>query len=236
MVKLLRSYSSVLSIPQIAEGMNIATKNASRLAADARYLLERERYPSAASMAALSIEESGKVVILRRFLTVTDKKELRALWKEYRTHTQKNLNWILPDLVSKGARKLDDFREMVDPESDHPELLNSIKQLGFYTDCLGDAHWSDPTVVIGPDLAKSLVTTAEVLAPDRDISVKELELWDKHMKPVWGKDYEWMRQALSNWYAEMQEAGLVPEGENKMDRFLKFGFTASESKVLDPDA
>jgi AbiV family abortive infection protein len=113
-----------LNIGQIAGGMNAATANAARLATDARLLLSNGRWPSAASLAALSIEESGKVVILRRFLTATED-EIKSLWKEYRSHTQKNLNWILPDLVANGARKLDDFRAIVDRSSDHPKVLDS---------------------------------------------------------------------------------------------------------------
>jgi len=65
-------YRGPLDVAQIAAGMNLATSNAARLAKDARLLLENERWPSAASIAALSIEESGKVVVLRRFLNATD--------------------------------------------------------------------------------------------------------------------------------------------------------------------
>ena len=65
---LLSPYRGALTIKQVAKGMNAATNNARRLAQDARLLLDNKRWPTAASVAALSIEESGKVVILRRFL------------------------------------------------------------------------------------------------------------------------------------------------------------------------
>lgn len=220
-----------LGIAQVAAGMNAATKNASRLVKDARFLLSNSRWPSAASIAALSIEESGKVVILRRFLTATED-EIKTLWKEYRTHTKKNLNWILPDLVAQGARKLDDFHPLVDHTSDHPEALNTIKQLGFYTDCLGDAHWSMPEEVIDAALATQLVTSAEILAPERNISVRELELWVKHMSPIWNTTGEWMKKALVNWYADMQAEGLVPPGENAMATFVRSGLNITQTNQL----
>ena len=87
---LLAPYRGPLTIEQVAAGMNAATGNARRLAQDARLLLEHKRWPTAASVAALSIEESGKVVILRRFVTANDD-DIKKLWKEYRTHTAKSM-------------------------------------------------------------------------------------------------------------------------------------------------
>src|SRR5713101_6953648 len=55
-----------LSASQIAAGMNAAEDNAARLLADAQLLLNAGRYPTAASVAILCIEEAAKVSILRR--------------------------------------------------------------------------------------------------------------------------------------------------------------------------
>lgn len=210
--------------------MNAATQNAARLAADARLLFSNARWPTAASVAALSIEEAGKVVILRRFLTASDE-EIRALWKDYRSHTRKNVNWILPDLIAGGARKLDDFRSMVDKDAEHPFLLDTLKQLGFYSDRLGAAHWSIPSEVIESDLAEQLVRTAELLSPKRSISIRELELWVKNMKPVWKGVAIWddQRRALADWYADMQREGLAPAGNNHMEAFVNGGLTISQA-------
>jgi AbiV family abortive infection protein len=232
MADLLKPYRGILTLAQIAQGMNAATANAWRLAKDARLLLTNSSWPTAASLAALSIEESGKVVILRRFITAPDD-ELKNLWREYRSHTKKNLNWIVPDLVAKGAGSLNDFRPIVDRTSDHPEVLDALKQLGFYTDCLGQAHWSTPSEVLDEALATSLVRAAEVLAPGRSVSVRELEFWEKHMKPVWKKSDDWMKKALANWYAEMQTEGLVPAGANKMEAFLRQGLTIDQAKQIE---
>src|SRR5258708_35462560 len=55
-----------LSAAQIAAGMNAAEDNAARLLADAQLLLDAGRYPTAASVAILCIEEAAKGSILRR--------------------------------------------------------------------------------------------------------------------------------------------------------------------------
>lgn len=225
---LLGTYRGALTTEQIAVGMNAATANARRLAQDARLLLGNERWATAASIAALSIEESGKVVILRRFLTA-NAEDLKVLWKEYRSHTKKNLHWILPDLVAKGARRLEDLRPMVDASSDHPQVLDTMKQLGFYTDCLSNAHWSIPNDVIDAVMAERLVTASEALSPDRIITVRELELWAEHLSPVWNMGRERMEKGLVNWYEAMQKEGLAPPGVNKMENFVKTGLTEVQS-------
>ena len=42
---------------------------------------------------------------------------------------------------------------LFDETSDHPFVLDNLKQLGFYTDCLGKATWALPWKVIDEDLA-----------------------------------------------------------------------------------
>ena len=61
----LAEYSGKLSPKQIADGMNAANANAKRLMNDAKILLEKGSIPSAAALAILSIEETGKLSLLR---------------------------------------------------------------------------------------------------------------------------------------------------------------------------
>ncbi|MFH1595578.1 MAG: hypothetical protein ABIG94_04295, partial [Pseudomonadota bacterium] len=58
---------------------------------------------------------------------------------------------------------------------------------------------------------------------------KEIELWIKHLGPVWGKHMSWMQHALENWYHEMQEYGLAQEGANAMREFIKGNIKATEN-------
>ena len=60
-----KQYRGRLTNRQIAEGMTAAAANARRLLSDAVLLLEAERWPTAAALAILAIEEAGKQAILR---------------------------------------------------------------------------------------------------------------------------------------------------------------------------
>ncbi|HEX2521773.1 MAG TPA: AbiV family abortive infection protein, partial [Terriglobia bacterium] len=149
---------------KIAEGMNAAERNAKRLAEDARFLFQANRFASAAALAVLAIEEAGKSAVLRGMSVAKTEEDVRKAWKEFRSHTRKNLLWILNDIVRSGARKLEDFGRMFDPESDHPYVLDQIKQLAFYTDCVGKGKWAEPSNVIKEQHARSFVEIAEQLA------------------------------------------------------------------------
>lgn len=221
MKKKLAAYKGVLTPAQVVEGINAARINAKRLLEDAIMLLQSNRFPSAASLAILAIEEAGKVSILRQLSLAKDGSSAEETWRDYRSHTRKNILWLLPQLVSGGARKLDDFKPLFCEDSEHPFLLDTVKQIGFYTDCLGNAHWSIPSDVVDEKLAKVLVNVAQILASRGTTTVKEIELWIKHIGPVWKRNPVWMKKALSNWYRDMQQAGLVPEGENEMGLFAE---------------
>ncbi|MDR3371305.1 MAG: AbiV family abortive infection protein [Rhodoferax sp.] len=208
--------------------MNAATSNAKRLQEDAQALLDAGRAPTAASLAALSIEESGKVSILRQLATATTPEEVAVAWKSYRSHTRKNVQWLLPELAVKGARKLEDFRSLFEEGAEHPVVLDHVKQLGFYTDCLGNCHWSTPIEVVDAQLAKSLVQIANLFVSEREITVTEIELWVTHVGSASKGDLAGMKQALVAWYAAMQEAGLYQSGVNEMERFIYEGVPMPE--------
>jgi AbiV family abortive infection protein len=224
--KKLNGYKGALSPQQIADGINAAKKNAYRLAKDAKFIFDDGKYPSAVSLAILSIEESGKVSILRALSLAKDEKEVAECWRDYRSHTKKNVSWILPELAAKGARRLEELRPIFDETSDHPYLLDQIKQVGFYTDCLGQAHWSIPEDIIEESLAKILVQIAEVFSKNKEeISVLEIELWIKHMKPVWKTSISAMKAALIDWSKDMIENGLSSREVADMERFVNTGLS-----------
>lgn len=221
MNKKLNAFRGILTPAQIAEGINAANSNAKRLTSDAERLLVSGSFATAASLAILAIEEGGKIPILRTIALAKSELEVKDCWKDYRSHTQKNVSWIFPQLVANGARKLEDFRKLFDKDLDHPYLLDQIKQLGFYTDCLGNAHWSQPTEVISKELAVSLLQTAQLLIHNRECTEREIELWVEHIGPVWKRDLEWMKQALINWSNAMQREGLMSSEENSMEKFIR---------------
>ena len=219
--KQLDSYRGRLTPAQITDGMNAARQNALRLLEDAEILLNSGRYPSAVSLAILSIEESGKVSILRGLAIANDEVSLKDAWKKYRTHTAKNVAWILPQLAADGAKTLDDLSLIYDHNSPHPYILDQLKQVGFYTDCLGEAHWSEPSDIIDEHLAKLMISIARIFVSKRNVEVKEIELWIKHMSLMNEGVYVSQKESLMRWYAEITELCLTPEGSTFED-FVKF--------------
>lgn len=216
----LKAYKGPLTNEQVVQGINAANQNARRLLEDASLLFEHKRFSTAASLAALSIEEAGKAPILRRLVLAQSNRELRKCWREYRSHTQKNLNWIIPSIASHGLWHLDDLKPAFDPSSEHPHLLNQLKQAGLYTDCYGNCTWSVPSEEIDEQLAHTLIKTARALVRFREVTLKEIEIWTKHMSPVWKKSAEDIERGLIDWYREMYSEKLVTGNEDDMERFI----------------
>jgi len=91
MQKKLGAYSGKLVAAEIAKGITVAGRNARRLADDAATLLVAESFPTAASLAALVIEEAGKASILRALSLARNDTEIKDEWKAYRSHTNRTL-------------------------------------------------------------------------------------------------------------------------------------------------
>lgn len=222
--KVLKQYSGPLTTAQASTGIQAALENARSLLSDAELLLSNERWPRAAALAILAVEEAGKIPLIRAILMDAKGDELSGSWKAYRTHTKKNTLSILPELVAKGARRLDDFKSLYDETSEHPQLLDAVKQIALYTDACGVCHWSSPKAVIAPDFAKSLVRLAELLVGQSShpfSTAAELDIWVKHMKSVWRGSLKTMKKALLECYEEARRRGLL-QGENPQAEIQDF--------------
>ncbi len=225
-IKKLDSYIGELKPDQIAEGINLATQNAIRLSEDAQILFNAKRYPSALALAILSIEEAGKVPILRSLSTAQTKEEVINIWRNYRSHVKKNVLWPILHIMGEGVKTLDDFRPIFNPNSEHPYLLDQLKQTSIYTDCLGKANWSEPLKVIDKDLAKQLIQIAKILPSKRKTTSMEIELWVKHMKNIDQSDEKKSKEALFKWYGDMKASGLLSK-QYKMEEISKWiGFSS----------
>jgi AbiV family abortive infection protein len=219
----LNQYRGRLSPAQIAEGMNAAQGNAARLLADAELLFDAGRYASAASLAVLAVEEAGKVSILREMACCNDENGIREAWKAYRSPRRKSVLFIFPSLVAEGARHLEEMHPVTDPESEHSAIVDMIKQIGFYTDCLGSGQWIVPSALIERELAEDFLRVARSLARERSRphTTKEIELWQEHMMPVMGKPLQWMKTALLNWHRAMIAHDLTDTDTDFMEKFVR---------------
>jgi AbiV family abortive infection protein len=201
--------------------MRRAGAQAGQLAQDARLLLDSGSYPTAAALAALSIEESSKSVVLRSVLAAKCTTELKRAWADYRRHGAESILWrfLSADLikVQDGTQNvLIDLSGAMQRHNDlDSEMLNEIKQAGLYTDCVGDEpHWIEPKTTITRELAENLVNVALSVpkvfgtAP----TTKETEIWEKHLaslsKP--GLSEAEIAQRVEQWVKEMIECGFLP--------------------------
>lgn len=217
--KILNSYAGPLTPAQIAEGISAAQANALRLLEDAKLLLGAGRFPSAAALAILSIEERGKTGILKRLAIVSDTADVKQVWREYRSHRAKNAGWVLPQLVSQGARTMQSMAAGVDPDAEHAGILDALKQVSFYTDCLGKRHWSVPKEVIDEDLARSMVSTAEMMWGSRAITLREVELWAQIVGPHY--NLRSMATAVVQWQHAMLTEGLSDTTPEELVAFMR---------------
>lgn len=214
----LKSYAGELSPAEIADGIAAAQANAERLIKDAKVLADAGRFPSAAALAILAIEERGKAMILKRMAIVPSDK-LKETWRDYRSHRAKNAAWAMPLLLADGARTIKDFAPLVDKKADHAAMLDALKQVAFYTDCLGEKHWSKPEEVIEADLAKVLIEIAERMLGDRPVTVREVELWREIVAPHYGKPE--MAEAVIRCEEALKKAGLKDTSIDGLRAFME---------------
>jgi AbiV family abortive infection protein len=219
MKKQLHPYAGPLTPEQVTDGIAAAQTNANRLLDDARLLMEACRYPSATALAILSIEERGKVVILKRLALLVEPKDLKETWREYRSHRAKNAGWIIPQLVAHGARTMREMAAGVDPDAEHTALLDALKQVSFYSDCLANRHWSIPDTVIDEGVARSMVGAAEVMWNARNVSLREVELWVQIVGPCYNRSG--MMDAVLDWQHTMVAEGLSDTPPETLEAFMR---------------
>ncbi len=213
-------YRGKLSPKQIADGMSAAYRNAKRLLEDAEILFGAKRYPSAASLAALAIEEVGKGPILRSFAMAGDDEDVKKKWKAYRSHQTKNVLWLFPLYALSGVRTLSGFGPLFDPNSKHTKRLDELKQAGFYTDCIDAGKWSLPEEFVDEVIAEFVIKTARSLTKDHEVTEREIELWIKHVGPDLGQATP---QNLKDFWAAITEEGLSVASVDNIDNFLGLG-------------
>ena len=222
----LTQYSGVLTPSQASKGIDAARRNGRSLLDDAILLFENNRWPRSAALSILTIEEEGKIPLIRELLLARSQKELNKSWKSYRSHVKKNVLAAMIDYVRDNP-KLEDFRPIYSPDADFPQRLDAVKQISFYSDCLGDVNWSLPEEVVDQQLAHSLLTTARALVPISECAMEssaELQIWVKHLKGIWpDAPMEDMKKALLACYEEARILGVL-RGSATVEEMIDFMF------------
>ena len=215
----LKDFVGTLTASQVLDGISACQANANRLVADAETLASVGSFASAAALAILAIEELGKVTLLRRLALVSDPKELRAVWSDFRNHRAKNAGWVIPDLVRQGGRSLLEFGAALDRKSDHSAQLNAVKQMNIYTDCIGeDGDWLSPSDEVARELAAAMIDRAHNTWGRKEVTLRDIELWMELLTPHYGKPT--MREAYLTYQRAMNAEGLSKMPEQDMRAFL----------------
>ncbi len=197
---------------QALEGINLAKKNSIGLYEDAVTLFEANSFNSSAALAILAIEEAGKPSIIRRILTAEDDKELKACWKDYRSHVAKNVLWPAPELMRAGKRRLVDMRGLFSKDSTHRYVLERIKQLAIYSDYLDGTGWHGPTEKPEDELreiARRMLEIAHILVPRRPETRRELELWLTMISTVDFRDWDGLVKAYEAYEKALHAEGIT---------------------------
>jgi len=214
-------FNNKLNIKLAVKAINAAILNAKSLYEDAEILFNNKKYARSISLSILSIEEAGKPSILRNIILETEDIEIKKLWKSYRKHYDKNLMWILPDLYKNGARKLEELKKVVDKNSDHSKTLDNLKQLCFYSDIFEKGICTLPDNIANEEIAKTILNIAKISINEVFDTEESLEIWIKHLKPVWKKEMFKMKLALIDCYKELEDKKLIENGKSQdMINFL----------------
>lgn len=104
--------------------------------------------------------------------------------------------------------------------------MDNIKQISICTDCLGLAHWSNPSEVIDKDLVENLIFIAQALSVGYEVTTKEIELWVKHMNAH--VSFRSQKGALLHWYYDMEMYGLLPPDHSITDVMKWLGLNSDD--------
>jgi AbiV family abortive infection protein len=221
------AYKGFILPEQCAEGINLARENARRLIDDARLLFAAKRYPSAAQLAILAIEESGKEAILRSLAAAEADDEAKARWEEYRQHSKKNIRWVAPGLADRGHS----FREMLAATTD-PQLARVIerfKQLATYTDCVNQGVWRSPANFVNRAAAADLIDRAERLSAKLPpVTGKEIEISARHERLL--------NRAVAEGAPPQERQRIYLKGQAELRENGFHGLTEEDVKVLLSDS
>lgn len=208
-------YRGSLSPFQIADGLRATKRNAERLLRDAAELYDLDRFPSATSLAILSIEELGKIPILRRMALADGPEAWRVCWRDFGDHLTKCAQWGVPFLVKTASSPEALFNEHSNERD--PLLLDSIKQLGFYVGCYGNAHWAEPARVVEKAQADPIFYAARVLAAGSQSSELDtpsaVQLWSNTMAGYFRCGAIEANNAVVNFFRLVRERGVVLAGD-----------------------
>lgn len=218
--RLLKQYKGRLTPDELAYGATFAQENARRLISDAKLLYGAGRFATATALSILAVEELGKQPLLDR-MAYTNDDELEAQWRRYRSHSEKNVRWLLPFAMDQGFSKLlDELVPLLDPESPHATFADQLKQRCLYTDCREDRSWTIPEGSATPETAKFFLDAAERLANVPPMTGEGIALRAKHFSGLQKGDLAAWKAAMVAYGREAVRLGIPAHNEDSLERLL----------------
>lgn len=217
------------STEQMSNGITLCLENASNLIEEAGILFNKKKYARTLSLAILSLEELGKIVLLTESVSFTKNRNdrIKEFFKDFRSHITKRKDSIIPLYVelyniglSKGneiekiaKRAVKTYKSLMSTVDKLPTKIKNIlleeknvdveelKLMGFYVDYNGSEFTS-------PDIIDK-----EIAFYFLHLSEQMLKKYDKY----WSKE----KEELSKTLKMMRDENIIKPFVSKYISYMK---------------
>lgn len=194
-------FTGRLSPGSAIKGVQLLQENAARLTEDAKILLQAKRYPSAAMMAVMALDELSRFFHPLMFAALHTQKQLTEGWKQFRSNRsnfpwsifQRRIDWLVPGAMS---------------DQELNDMLSFIRALGSGADYIAPGLWLDPKELISAELAASIVGTAELFCKNT-VKPRSMEIWMEAVGSL--PRNATIEFALKKYQAMLESEGLAEE-------------------------
>jgi|KBSSwiStaDraftv2_1062776.scaffolds.fasta_scaffold15770_8 AbiV family abortive infection protein len=207
-----------LAPSEMGRGIHVANRNARRLLGDGILLYESARYPSAAALAVLAMEEAAKWSTLLHVTIAQDEKRIRESWRMNTLHIPK-LTRALRALM--GAHEASGGDRPTVPDAELAKAMNALKLSCIYTAFVVGRRWIDPMQVCDRDechnqLSVALISTSGHL---RVTGQRLGALFKRVPGRLADEREEAARQTLISWSEGEEAAALAADDDAENEAF-----------------
>ncbi len=163
-----RPFTGGISAADAIKGAQLLQENAVRLLVDAKLLLSAKRYPSAAMVAVMALDELSRFFHPLTLAKVHAPKQLAEGWRQFRSG-RRTFPWsAFQRTGQRGANSMSD--------AETNEMLSFISSLGRGVDFIEPGLWIDPSILVSRELATSIVGTAEMFCQNM-VEPRSMDIW-----------------------------------------------------------
>jgi AbiV family abortive infection protein len=209
--------SERLTPTEMGRGIAAANRNARRLLGDAILLYENYRYPSAAALATLAMEESAKWWALLHVTVLQDAKAIANAWRDHRRHVTKLDRAIA---IVKDAFERSGGEVVATPSTELARATQALKERCIYTDFIKDRRWTEPSGACDAALCRGHLGGALVMVTRYHITGRYL---GSAFQGIAGRLHEPQeeaaKQAMIAWSQGSEASALAEEDDAENEAF-----------------